>query len=533
LMSVPYALYAASGTPGPIGPKGDPGPPGVPGAPGAPGIPGPPGTPGATYSAGQGISISNTTISNTGDTNPNDDLTTSSIASGDLAGPFSNLQILNGAVGTSELFNGAVTAAKLSNMGAANGDVLKFQNGAWAPGSVSGNTLMGGTGITISNNTINSEWIRGANNVVYANDPNVFVGIGDSAPKSKVSIKSDVTDPNSIRRVLDVEYTGNESFVKAIQAKSWAENGTGGSFEGDGVGVSGYSQSGDGISGLTETGNGVSGVCTTDFGIGVRGLSSYGTGVVAESNTGTALSVKLTGSGLYAKAARFDGGDVIISNGNLNAYGIVNKTNLLGDPKVALNMNIGFAGHILAVGGDSPGQPTFVVSTVYSAHNGYAAVAQDGTYKAGMFVDDQGKGVVFKDISNFRMPHPTRPGKEIWYACVEGPEAAAYVRGTAKMVNGMANVEFSEEFQLVANHETMTVILTPLDAESKGMAVVEKNATGFKVKELMHGTGNYEFDWEVKCVRKGYEDYRVVRDAKECQPLPPSPPTPLASHPIR
>jgi hypothetical protein len=101
------------------------------------------------------------------------------------------------------------------------------------------------------------------------------------------------------------------------------------------------------------------------------------------------------------------------------------------------------------------------------------------------------------------------------------------------MVNGLSEITFSEDFQVVANPTTMTVILTPLDAESKGIAVVEKNATGFKVKELMHGTGNYEFDWEVKCVRKGYEDYRVVRDAKECQPLPPSPPTPLASRPIR
>ena len=36
-----------------------------------------------------------------------------------------------------------------------------------------------------------------------------------------------------------------------------------------------------------------------------------------------------------------------------------------------------------------------------------------------------------------------------------------------------------------------------------------------KGKELFAGNGNYSFDWEVKCVRKGYEDYEVIRDEDE------------------
>ena len=61
----------------------------------------------------------------------------------------------------------------------------------------------------------------------------------------------------------------------------------------------------------------------------------------------------------------------------------------------------------------------------------------------------------------------------------------------------------------------MTVMLTPLSADCQGLAVVEKTASGFRVKELFQGTGTYQFDWEVKCVRKGYEDYQVIRDKKE------------------
>ena len=64
----------------------------------------------------------------------------------------------------------------------------------------------------------------------------------------------------------------------------------------------------------------------------------------------------------------------------------------------------------------------------------------------------------------------------------------------------------------------MTVMLTPLSADSKGLAVINKHKAGFEVKELLGGTGNYEFDWEVKCVRKGAEDYRVIRDKSEALP---------------
>jgi hypothetical protein len=138
--------------------------------------------------------------------------------------------------------------------------------------------------------------------------------------------------------------------------------------------------------------------------------------------------------------------------------------------------------------------------------------------KAGFYVDAQGKGHVFADSKNFRMEHPKDPEKEIWYASLEGPEAGAYERGTAKIVNGEVTVTFSEHFQLVGNMTTMTVILTPLSADSKGLAVVEKTATGFKIKELGNGTGSYGFDWEVKAVRKGYEDYKVIRPKGEAMP---------------
>jgi len=53
---------------------------------------------GTTYSAGSGISIVGTVISNSGDTNASDDILLTSISGGDLTGTFSNLQIGNGVI---------------------------------------------------------------------------------------------------------------------------------------------------------------------------------------------------------------------------------------------------------------------------------------------------------------------------------------------------------------------------------------------------------------------------------------------------
>jgi len=129
------------------------------------------------------------------------------------------------------------------------------------------------------------------------------------------------------------------------------------------------------------------------------------------------------------------------------------------------------------------------------------------------------QSTVTADVKNFHIPYPKQAGKELWYACIEGPEAGAYERGTATLVNGEAFVLFTEHFEYVINPETATVSITPLSADSEGIAVIEKTAKGFRVKELRKGAGNYKFDWEVKAVRKGYENYEVIRDPMIITPV--------------
>jgi hypothetical protein len=138
-----------------------------------------------------------------------------------------------------------------------------------------------------------------------------------------------------------------------------------------------------------------------------------------------------------------------------------------------------------------------------------------GSSEVGMYVDSSGDGLIYADIKNFRTDHPYDPSSEIWYACVEGPEAAAYARGTDQLVNGSAEVVLPEHFEVLVAEGTMTVSVTPQSADSEGLAVVDKGPSGFSVRELRRGKGTYDFDWEVKAVRKGYEDYEAVRPKRD------------------
>lgn len=131
--------------------------------------------------------------------------------------------------------------------------------------------------------------------------------------------------------------------------------------------------------------------------------------------------------------------------------------------------------------------------------------------KAFITIDAVGQGVVQGDIKNFRAADVDDPTRDFWYASIEGPEAAMYVRGRAQLSDGQAVITLPDHFVALAAPTGLTVHLTPRSADSFGLAVVNDSLHGIEVRELLRGTGTYEFDWEVKAVRRGFEDYQVVR----------------------
>jgi hypothetical protein len=147
-------------------------------------------------------------------------------------------------------------------------------------------------------------------------------------------------------------------------------------------------------------------------------------------------------------------------------------------------------------------------------HGFITARDASGASQASMYVNSSGKGVVSADVKNFHVPHPDDPNLEIWYACPEGPEAAIYHRGTARLVNGRATVSLPRHFAVLASAEGITVQVTPLTLDSNGLGVVRKAVDRIVVGELGGGTGSYAFDYVVMANRKAYEDYQVIRDPR-------------------
>jgi len=124
-----------------------------------------PGTVGINGAAGINVQQNgfNFVITNTGDTLASDDITVSSVADGDVSGPFNNLQIKANAVSANEIANNAITEAKINNnavtgaklddMNATPGQVLKWNGVLWAPAADAGISTVGitaGTGISVT-----------------------------------------------------------------------------------------------------------------------------------------------------------------------------------------------------------------------------------------------------------------------------------------------------------------------------------------------------------------------------------------------
>lgn len=75
-------------------------------------------------------------------------------------------------------------------------------------------------------------------------------------------------------------------------------------------------------------------------------------------------------------------------------------------------------------------------------------------------------------------------------------------RGTATLSNGRFKVILPAEEAAKIEDGSMTVQVTPLSIDSKGLAVVRKEKDAFTVAELMSGTGSYAFDWTLTALRR-------------------------------
>ncbi|WP_417600886.1 hypothetical protein [Owenweeksia hongkongensis] len=127
-----------------------------------------------TYTGGTGVTISGTNVISA---DLGIDIATSEIQNDAVT----NAKIANNAVSTAQIANDAVTAAKIDDMGASNGEVLKWSGSAWAPAA---------------DNAGSSPWTTSGSNIHF-NTGNV--GIGLATPVNTFSILQPLGTSNTAR----------------------------------------------------------------------------------------------------------------------------------------------------------------------------------------------------------------------------------------------------------------------------------------------------------------------------------------------
>jgi hypothetical protein len=239
--------------------------------------------------------------------------------------------------------------------------------------------------------------------------------------------------------------------------------------------------------------------------------------VLSGGSDQTDIAMYRGGRGSESRTFRIRGADGNVEIGQPTST--IRKLNLKGSmniedngaARVLIDPNRLGTGEVAQLFLDTNGGIVATLQNYADNDNFIIGIVDLGSFVAGMYENLNGDGILFADIKNFRVPNPADPTTDIVYASLEGPEAAMYIRGTARLLSGRATVELPEHFSALADTEGISVQLTPMSLASEGLAVVSVTPELLEVGELRSGAGSYEFSWEVTAVRRAHRDYEVIR----------------------
>jgi len=115
-------------------------------------------------------------------------------------------------------------------------------------------------------------------------------------------------------------------------------------------------------------------------------------------------------------------------------------------------------------------------------------------------------------VKSFIIDHPSKPNYKLIHAAIEGPEAAVYYRGQAKLTDGQAVVRLPDYFEALTRKEGRTVQVTAKGIYPYLLSATEVRKGSFKV----FGTNpDGEFYWEVKALRADVEPLKVEKPKEQ------------------
>lgn len=332
-----------------------------------------------------------------------------------------------------------------------------------------------------------SPWKRNASSTYFMGN----VGIGTNSPNYPLEIIS----PGPGVRVVAAGGS-----IYAITGYSTASVGSGigvygqtDSHDGSSYGVQGIANSGTakGVLGCnldpTGNGHGVFGYVVSPSGVGVYGgnTAAGGTGIFGSSDatTGTGKGVRGVSNSPDSGACGVYGESSATTGAGIGVYGQSNSTNgfgVYGEGKLTGVRGINNTGGGYGVYGEA-------------GHNGFAI------YAKGDFGASGTKNAIV----------PTSQGNRKLYS-QESPEVWFEDFGEGKLVEGKAHVDLDALFL-----ETVTIddkhpmkVFIQLNEDCNGV-YVQRQATGFEVKELRAGTSQARFTYRVVAKRKSFETARL------------------------
>jgi len=237
-------------------------------------------------------------------------------------------------------------------------------------------------------------------------------------------------------------------------------------------GVYGTSVSADGVHGVTHSTNGNSGTTgistgTTGSAHGIYGRSSNGQGVYGTSSSDNGVEGHSSASGASGVAGIQRGtssgsGDGVYSES-------ADKTNTF---------------EALEAKADSSN--TYIFEGFNVSTNGLCTI----DYNAALACTG---GAVVKTV---RTRHLNANGQHVLAYAAESATATIEDVGTARMVNGIANVTIDPAFASVMDRRWYYVFLTPL-GDTRGLYISEKTPSAFQVRESEGGHSRLEFDYRI------------------------------------